>query len=78
MLYTRLTRKDPVNLPNGKLLERLLTFLLLRHPELNNCQNASKVYKDSQHSTYHGGPEKEEDFLSLLIQTAEPRLTSIK
>ncbi|XP_005093329.1 uncharacterized protein LOC101861104 [Aplysia californica] len=69
VLLKRLRAKDPVNLPNGKLLERLMTILLLRRPELN------QTYGNSQ---YQGEPEGEDNFFSLLIELAEPRLTSIR
>ena len=71
ILYKRLKDKDPLTLPNGKLLERLLTILLLKYPEF-----AGSSYYSQVSNKYEG--EKEENFLKLLIEAADPRLTSIK
>ena len=43
ILYKRLKDKDPLTLPNGKLLERLLTILLLKYPEFAGSSYYSQV-----------------------------------
>nr|KAG5704322.1 hypothetical protein BaRGS_012631 [Batillaria attramentaria] len=61
----RLTQGEAVNLPSGKLLERLLTFKMLR----DNV--------DARSNRVQGSTDKA-CFLPRLIRLAEPRLTSIQ
>ena len=71
MINARLEAGEPVSLPNGKLLERLLTILLIRNPHL-----ASRCF--GQTATYNGEPKGVTNFFTRLVEVAEPRLTSIK
>ncbi|KAK0048370.1 hypothetical protein Bpfe_022157 [Biomphalaria pfeifferi] len=69
VISKRLESGEEVNLPNGKLLERLLTIFLLRNPHLDNCLNNSvELVRE---------PEIE-NFLDRLIDVTEPRLTSLR
>lgn len=69
VLDQRLAAGDPISLSNGKLLERLLTILLIRRPELKSSYT---------NTVYEGEPEDTTNFFTRLIEVAEPILTSIK
>ncbi|CAL1539878.1 unnamed protein product [Lymnaea stagnalis] len=70
VISKRLAAGETISLPNGKLLERLLTILLLRNPQL-----ARRGYDDMN---YEGEPEGETNFFTQLMDLAEPKLTSIR
>ncbi|BFZ09851.1 hypothetical protein BsWGS_12890 [Bradybaena similaris] len=63
----RLAAGEPVNLPNGKLLERLLT-ISLRH---------KITFKTGETTFLQDGNEVSDNFLTRLIAIAEQRLKSI-
>ena len=65
VIERRLAAGEPVTLPSGKLLERLLTFKMIR----DNI--------DSRSNRVQGSSDKA-CFLPSLIKLAEPRLTSIR
>ena len=70
VINARLEAGELVNLPNGKLLERLLTILIMRNPALQR--------RYGNRFNYEGEPKRVKNFFTQLIDVAEPRLTSIK
>ena len=73
VIQARLKKNPVVNLPSGKLLERLLTFKMIR-------DNIPSRYFYSRSNDTDDNKEKPTKalFLPDLIKLAEPKLTSIK
>lgn len=74
VIQHRLDTNAAVNLPSGKLLERLLTIKMIR----DNIRITNYIRDSNNRNQGPQGPTDKACFLPDLITLAEPRLTSIR